>query len=441
MTKKRAIWIIAAALVAAAVLFSLRTRPILVEVESPQRMTVYEFIAEDAETQLAKTYTVDIPVSGTLERVSLNIGEHVMQGDVIARVDPFIFEEQLRAMEASIAQVRSQSASVDTSKPKPELLDQARQRIGEAEAAREMAVKARTIAEINCDEARRNFARAETLHKQGVLSQREYDQANSTLQAMEQELDRARVAEQAAQRGVEIAGLGSRALSSSVDDNEFMRDVYAAQIASLESQLSILKSELDKTVIHAPVSGPVLMKFVEDRRTLPAGTPILTLGDLASSEMVCDVLSEEVVRVREGNAVEISGKALNGAQVAARVKQIYPAAFKKISSLGIEQQRVRVLMEYDAASLELRPGTSLDARIITAESADTLAVPERALFQTGGGWHVFTTKSGRARLTPVKVGLKNDSWAEILDGLGADSQIIVEPPNDLTDGARVSLKR
>lgn len=438
--KRRVLWILIGAAVIAGVAVTLRPRAVPVETGRPERMTVREFIAEDAETQLADTYTVDMPVAGTLERIAWKIGDEVRQGDVLARVEALPFEEQLRGIEASISQINAQIAGVDVAKPKPETLEQAQKRVAEAAATLEMARKARSVAEINFEQAKKNFDRAQALQSQGVMSQREFDQADSAYRALEQDLARAKLAEQAAQRGVEIVQLASKELTGSVDDNEFMREAYQAQIESLESQAAILRDQLAKTTILAPVSGPILMKFVEDARTLPPGTPILTLGDPVSSEIVCDVLSEEVVRVEPGDPVEIAGKALGGKTIAGKVKRIYPAAFKKISSLGIEQQRVRVLIDYDAANVPLRPGTSVDVRIITAESPDALAVPERSIFQVAGMWHIYAVQSGRARLTPITVGLKNDEWAEIRDGLDADASIILDPPNDLADGSRVAPK-
>lgn len=439
--RRRILWIAVGAAIVAGVALTMRPRAVSVETGLPVRMTVREFIADDAETQLADTFTVDMPVAGALERITWEIGDEVTQGEVVARVEPLPFEEQLRGIEATIAQIRAQITGVDVAKPKPETLEQAQKRIAEASATLEMAHKARSVAEINLEEARNNHNRAQALHSQGVVSQREFDQADSAFRALEQDLARAKLAAQAAQRGVEIVQLASKELSGSVDDNEFMREAYRAQIESLESQEAIVRDQLAKTTILAPVSGPILMKYVEDRRTLPPGTPLLMLGDLVSIEIVCDVLSEEVVRVETGDPVEITGKALGGRFVGGKVKRIYPAAFKKISSLGIEQQRVRVLIEYDAASEPLRPGTSVDVRIITAESPNTLAVPERSIFQVAGKWHIFTAKSGRARLTAITVGLKNDEWAEIRDGLDTDASIILDPPNDLTDGSRIVSRK
>jgi len=423
--------------VAAGVAVSMRPRPVFVEIGTPVRMTVREYIAEDAETQLARTFTVDMPVSGTVARIEWQVGDVVQQGEVLTHVESLPIEEQIKALEALIAQTRAQITGVDVTKPKPEALEAAEQRVKEVAASLEMARKARAVVAINLEQARKDYERAQRLQAERVMSQRDFDAAESAYRALEQDLARARLAEQAGEKGLEIAALASRQLAASVDDNEFMREAHRAQIEHFEAQLRVLRDDLEKTTIRAPVTGPVLVKFVEDRRTLLAGTPLLQTGDPASSEIVCDVLSEEVVRVKPSAPVEITGKALGGETIAGTVKRIFPAAFKKISALGIEQQRVRVLIDYDGKAHPLRPGTSLDVRIITAEQPDTLAVPERAVFQHQGAWHVFKVEGGVARLTPVGVGLKNEEWAEITAGLGPEDRFVADPPNDLADSTRV----
>ncbi len=438
--KRKAFWGMVILALAAGAVVALRPRPVLVAYGRPVRMTVREYIAEDAETQLARTYTVDMPVSGTVSRIEWEVGDIVQQGEALTRVESLPIEQQIKGLEALVAQTRAQITGVDVSKPKPEALAAAEERVKEATALLEMARKARAIVEINLEQARKDYDRAQRLRAEGVMSQRSNDEAESAFRALEQDLARARLAEQAAGKGLEIATLASRQLADSVDDNEFMREAHQAHIANFEAQLEILRDDLEKTTIRAPVTGPILMKFVENRRTLLAGTPLLQMGDPASSEILCDVLSEEVVRVAPGDAVEITGKALDGETALGTVKRIHPAAFKKISALGIEQQRVRVLIDYDTQAVTLRPGTSLDVKIITAESADTLAVPDRAVFQHEGAWHVFKTDGGTAWLTPVTVGLKNEDWAEVTAGLGPEDTFVAEPPNDLADGARVKEK-
>ena len=206
----------------------------------------------------------------------------------------------------------------------------------------------------------------------------------------------------------------------------------------MSARLATLNDDLKKANVLAPVNGPVLEKYIEDQRVLRAGEPILRLGDMNSIEIECDVLSEEIAPMQVGNSVEVMGKALKGQDLLGVVKRIYPAGYMKISALGVEQQRVRTIIDFDNTQVGLRPGTSVDVRIITAKSEGALAVPDRALFRNEGEWALFIVEDGVARLINVEVGLRNDDWAEIKSGIDEGAVIVSELKNDLVDGIKVS---
>lgn len=435
---KRLVWGIGLMAVVALVAMAFYRRSLPVQWASPTVMTVVEYIAEDAKTRLADEYTVDMPVSGTVERIALEIGQEVEKGQIIIRVDAFSLEQRIKETQSLVAQARAQVLGVDVSKPKQEDLESAAIRIKEMGDALEIARKVRAVTGLNAEEAQKTYERAKAMVKDGAVSQSYFDEAEVRHKGLLEDVKRAKLEEGAAEKALEQVELAHRRLTGSVDDNEYMRAGYKAQIEGLEAQLAILRSDLEKTEVRAPVSGPVLEKYVEDKRVLVAGTRLLKIGDLTSIEIVCDILSEEVGRVKVGNRVAISGKALLGKTVEGSVKRIHPAGFMKLSSLGVEQQRVRTLVDFDNSSVRLLPGTSVDVEIITAESKNTLAVPERATIRREGRWSVFKVQAGRAKLVPVQIGLRNDDWAEILEGLSAEDTIISEPKNELEDGMRVT---
>lgn len=436
---RRALIIGGAILAAAAVGFvSMRPRPLAVEVAQAARQTVREYIAEDAVTRLPEEYIVDAPLSGTVERIELEVGDRVEAGECIVRMDSFGLKQQIASLEALIAQARAYASGVDVQKPKPEDLGAAETRARQAADNEAIARRERSIAQIDFENAKREFERVEALHRQGALSQSRFDEADRVYRQAREALERATAAEQAASKAREIAELSAKSLSASVGDVEYLRDVYGAETTSREAQLEALKKDLEKTVVESPISGVVLEKYVENTRVVAAGTPLLKLGDLSAVEIECDVLSEEVGRIEVGDPVEISGKALLGNVRMGRVARVYPSGFKKISALGIEQQRVRTIVEFDNTGLNLRPGTSVDLRIITEERPNVIAVPERAAFRHENGWAVFTVESGRARLTPIEIGIKNNEVAEVRSGLEEGRIVVAEPKNDLADGVRVT---
>jgi HlyD family secretion protein len=430
----------AAGIVVALILVALMMRgsPLAVETMQAEIRAVRAYIAEDAKTRLDDDVLIDMPISGTVRKIVLDEGDTVAAGDCVATVDPFPIEQQIAGVNAMIEQAKARLTSVDIEKPKPEELASAELQVQQELDRQSIARRELAIAENNLADAEREYHRVQSLHESGAVSQSQFDEAERAYKNARENLERATLAEKANQKGREIADLASQRLRGSIDDNEFMRQVYDAEIENLESQVRRLQDDLQKATITSPVDGVILEKFIEDSRVLAAGSPLLRIGDMSTIEIECDVLSEEVGRVSVGDPVEITGKALNGEIIMGKVKRIYPAGFKKISSLGIEQQRVRTILEFDNAAAQLRPGTSVDVRIITDEVVDAVAVPERATFRSDSGWAVFVVEDGEATLAPVEITLKNDDWAAIASGLTAGQTIVAEPKSELEDGMSVS---
>lgn len=438
MNRKRLI--IAAIIIVVAVVavyVGLRGPVLSVAVTEAVRRDVSEYVAEDAKTRLHDEYTIDMPVSGTLERIALDVGAEIKKGDVLARVEPYDLERQIEATEALIEQARARITGVDVSKPKQEELKSAEVRVAEGRDSLAMARKQLEAAQINLGKAEDNYNRLSALYKQDIVSESDYDEAERKYRTLKQDAERLEIAVRVAGKGLELAELSQKQLVDSIDDNEYMREVYLAEIQRLESELGIMRDDLNETGITAPVDSVLLEKYIEDSRVLQAGTPLMRLGDMTTIEIESDILSEEVTRISVGDPVEISGKALGDETIMGEVTRIYPSGFEKISALGIEQQRVRILIGFDNSEAHLRPGTSVDIRVITDQHEDVVAVPERATFKRNGGWAVFKVNNSRAKLAPVTIGLRNDEWAEVVEGVEPGDTIITERKNDLEDGIRI----
>ncbi len=417
---------------------SLRGPSIAVKQAEAELRTLRAYIAEDAETRLDDEYVIDVPFAGTVQRIEIEEGDRVAAGEMVAIMEMFDLEQQVMSMEALVIQARAQTIGVDEAKPKEEDLATAVLRVQEMKDNLAIAQRERSIAAIGAQNAAKEYERAEALVKNGVMSQSAYETRQLEARSAKEQLDRARLAEDAARKGLAIAEKNAARLEGSVDDNEYMRTFYEAEISNLEAQLRILRDDLDEASMESPVDGVVLEKFVEDRRFMQPGSPLLRIGDLDSIEIECDVLSEEIGQAKVGAKVEISGKALNGAVLLGAVSRIYPSGFKKISSLGIEQQRVKVIISFDNSEINLRPGTSVDVKIVTAERADVVAVPEQSVFRQEGAWFVFVVKGGRAEKRAVEIGVKNIDWAEIVSGVEVGETIVAETRNDLDDGVRIT---
>ena len=194
--------------------------------------------------------------------------------------------------------------------------------------------------------------------------------------------------------------------------------------------------------MRAPASGSVMSVINESEGVIPEGTPLMTIGDPHRIEVVVDLLSREAVRVKPGDRVEITEWG-GPDPLIGRVERIEPFGKLKISALGIEEQRVNVIIGFGENAAQhaarLGHGYQIDATIILWSKKDALRVPIGALYRGGdGGWRVFVDDGGRAEERAVKVGHINDEYGEVLGGLAEDDTVVVNPGNALEDGNRIS---
>jgi HlyD family secretion protein len=199
--------------------------------------------------------------------------------------------------------------------------------------------------------------------------------------------------------------------------------------------------------VRAPVAGRVLRVVQASETVVPFGTPLLELGDLSTLEVVAELLTADALQARPGSPVVITR--WGGAPLSGRVRRVEPAAFTKISALGVEEQRVRVLIDIaspPAAWRALGVGYRVNVRIVTLAVERALTVPVSAVFpipqgpQQGRGMAVYTVADGRARLVPLEVAARNDALAWVRAGLEAGARVIIYPGAEITDGVRVRLR-
>jgi HlyD family secretion protein len=190
--------------------------------------------------------------------------------------------------------------------------------------------------------------------------------------------------------------------------------------------------------VLAPADGRVLSVANRSARLVQAGEALLEIGRPDELEIEVDFLSSDAVHIAPGAAAYV--ERWGGAPLAARVRRVDPAAFTKVSALGIEEQRVRVYLDFDgegAARAALGEGFRVYVRVVTWRAEDVAQVPVSALFRAGGGWAVFRAEEGRARQVPVEVGHRNPQMAEILAGLGEGDQVVTYPGERVAEGVLV----
>lgn len=191
--------------------------------------------------------------------------------------------------------------------------------------------------------------------------------------------------------------------------------------------------------VYSPINGRVLRIFEKSERIVPAGTPLVEIGNPNTVEIVVDVLSTEAEKVRPGANVLVSNE--SGAEpIKARVRMVEPQAFTKISALGVEEQRVNIIADFLTREINFGDNYRVDVRIIVWHADDILKVPSSALFREQEKWNVFVVGFGNAKRSEVKIGHQNSSESEILEGLNEGETVILHPPNQLEDGASVSAQ-
>ncbi len=410
------------------------SRPVQVTTATVSRGQVEEYVTEEAETQLDVHRTIAAERAGTINRIDLEEGDSVSAGQVVASIEDAELALTLGQLDAQLDEIAARLAGADVSLPKQSEIDAAASERDRAEAEVQSYQEAQDATAAELAYAEREYDRVKGLYETGSATDRQLDRAKADLdvarassQALQHRVDAGRLA-------VKVAGLREQVLLESMDDTAHLHDVYAAQAERVRNQRELLTAEAQ---VRSPVDGIVLTKHVDSRVFVQPGTPLLEVGDPASIEVKSDILSDEIGRVAVGQKAYLVGSAVRIPEATARVKKIYPSGFTKISSLGVRQQRVRVLLDFDNSRLNLGPGYELDVKIVVAREDDALLVPASAVFAESRGSAVFVVQEGRARARSVEIGLRGEDDYQITDGLEQGDVVILRPPAELSPGDRV----
>ncbi|HEX9052855.1 MAG TPA: HlyD family efflux transporter periplasmic adaptor subunit, partial [Anaeromyxobacter sp.] len=211
-------------------------------------------------------------------------------------------------------------------------------------------------------------------------------------------------------------------------------DVEAARVALLAGAAPTATVD-----VRAPVNGAVLRVLRESAGPVAAGTPLLEVGDPSRLEVVLDLPTGDAVRVRPGQRATATG--WGGATLTASVRRVEPSAYTKVSPLGVEEQRVDVLLDPSGEGwTALGDGFSVDVHVVVEEVGEAVRVPTSALVRSGEGWAVYAVENGRARRRGVEVTARGASVAAVAGGVRPGEQVLVQPGDDVEDGTRVRLR-
>lgn len=366
-------------------------KPIQVEVAVVQKGAFKQTVTEDGRTRAKEKFVVSAPVEGRLLRPQIKAGDTLEQGALLAQLVP---------VQAPLLDPRSKQEN--------------RERLGAAEAEAARARSVLDAADAQLRNQRRDLRRTEILARDGFVPKEELEDARLELKTRERDRDAARATLERAQHEV---GLARASLQSGV----------AARLPGVE--------------VRSPVGGKVLRVAQESEAVVPAGTVLVELADPEALEVVVDVLSADAVRVVEGAPVTLRN--WGGSQpLQGRVQKVEPSAFTKISALGVEEQRVNVIIDITSPRdqrKQLGEGYRLDADIVTFATPNAVKVPVGALFRDGEEWAVFVACDGRATLRKIRLGARNGEEALIAQGLEPGEKVILYPSETLRDQARIKL--
>jgi HlyD family secretion protein len=385
---------LAALLVVGLIVVAWLPNPVEVEVATVARGPLVVTVNEDGRTRVKDRYIISSPITGNLARPELEAGDAIEEDQVIARLVPLpppLLDSRTRA--------------------------EAKARVDATQAAVRQAQAAVNRARYERDFAKQESERALAVVQQGGLARSDADRAVSGYRSAEEQLSSAHFGERVAQHELELARTALLQLSGKGDDTQQLE-------------------------ISSPVAGQVLKVFQESEGVVQAGTPIMEVGDPSALEIVVDVLSQDATRIPGGAPTTIErwgGKTpLKG-----HVRVVEPSAFTKLSALGVEEQRVNVIIDLDEERERwstLGDGYRVEARISVWEGEDVLRLPASAVFRSEEAWAAFVVEDGSAVLREVEIGETNGLQTEVVSGLEEGDMVIAYPSDSVRDGVAVKAR-
>ncbi|HTQ05936.1 MAG TPA: HlyD family efflux transporter periplasmic adaptor subunit [Polyangiaceae bacterium] len=368
----------------------LRPEPIAVDVATTTRGLLELSVVDDCKARIREKYTVSAPVAGTLARIERHEGDVVEPGAELARLlplaSPLLDPESRKSAEQRLA------STIDGA-------EQAKASVARAQALR--------------DQAGADVQRNQALAAQGSLSSAELDRTLVEARTRDADLASARFAQSVAEHAIaEARATLARFRPGATQSEEFE--------------------------LTSPVHGEVLHVFHQSEGVVSAGTPLLEVGDPQALELVADVLSQDAVEIRPGMSARVAHWG-GPTPLRAKVRRVEPAAFTKTSALGVDEQRVNVVLDLDGATPgALGDGFAAEVEITVWSKPDAVKIPTSALFRQGGAWAVFVVRGERAHTRAVVPGHRGPLETEVTSGLTPGDVVVIHPGAAVADGSRVT---
>ena len=387
--RRRLLWGLAGGAALVLVVLAVLPDPVPVDLGEATRGTLRLIVEEDGVTRVRDRYVVAAPLAGTVSRLQLRPGDRVKAGQEVARITPL---------------------------PAP-LLD----------------ARSRTEGEGRLSAARAGVERAAA----------EVERAAAALDAAERETARQRVLLQetsGSSFAVEQAAAAERARRGELEAARSAARIAASEESTARAALSrITGGSTESMAVSSPVEGVVLRVHQESEGAVQPGAPLLEVGDPDHLEVVVDLLTTDAVQVSPGAPVTL--ERWGGEPLTGMVRRVEPSAFTRLSSLGVEEQRVNVLVDPVGEGWSaLGDGFRVESRILVLETPEVTRVPASAVFRSGEGWAIFRVEGGRARLVELEVGVRTPELVEVQAGVEAGDRVVIYPGDLVVDGVRVEAR-
>ena len=389
-TRKLLFWCAGALGVLLLAWLALREPVQMASVAPVTRGPLEQSFTEEGKTRIQQRYVIAAPLAGVVRRITLQPGDTVQAQQVVAEIDP------------------AGAALLD-----PRARNQALADVATAESA--LGAARQRVAAVTTTEAvaQGELRRLQQLREQGMATASQIDQARAQVATSGAELSTARADEQIATRRLQVA-----------------RAALADEGAAGRGRV---------LPVRTPVAGRVLRRVVESATAVTMGQPLMEIGDPALLEIEVEVLSTDAVRLAPGQKARVQRWGGDGV-LEATVTRVEPGGFTKVSALGVEEQRTRVILGFVSPREQwaaLGDAYRVEVAFILKQEKDVLQVSGGALFRSGDGWAVYVVEDGVARRTVVKIGARSATAAQVLDGLKADQRVIVQPDDRIKDGTRI----
>lgn len=386
------------AVMALIILYGFMLRPVPIEAAKVSRGPLKETIEEEGKTLVKDRFVISAPITGFMRRIKLEIGDPVEKGQIVVELEP------------------SRSGVLDSGSR-----TSAEAAVAAAEAGLRAAEERAGAVAADADYAKSNLGKRKKLFESRQIAKIEMEQTESEAKRMEAERLAAEVTVKTARSELERAHTALH---------------YAgAGVAGLANQGRIES-------IRSPISGRVLKKHREGEGAVNSGDLLIDVGDTSRLEVRVEVVPADAVKIKPGMPV-LFGRWDGDEALSGKVKTVEPQAFTKVSSLGVEEQRVLVIADFTSLPeswQKLGDSYRVEARFIIWEGKDVLQVPAGALFRQGEKWAVLVVQDGKARQRGVTVGHANGLAAEIVSGLAEGDEVVLHPQDSVKDGVRVKVR-